>query len=418
MGIVSSVGWASLGYGVISVDKDENVVASLGRGVFPVLEPHLEELWKKHHGRITYSPDFSLLQDCPLVILVRDTPTNDDNTGNTDVLVDLVTRALPHVAQNGVFVSMSQVPVGFSRKIIAHIKEKRPDVQFFMWVETFVFGEAIKRFLEPERIIVGVPDASNKKLPDIFNEALQKFNCPILVMGLESAELTKAAINVYLASSVTFTNTLADLCEATGADIDEIVPALQLDRRIGQYAYLRPSLGIGGGNIERDLAMLGALPQNKKPPMFIHTIVDYNARRFDWLKEKIEELVFSHVEHPRISLWGLAYKKNTKSLKNSPALKAIALLKDRATLTAYDPMSKEMPTDQLENIVIAPDKYTVLKDADCLIVLTDWDEFKEFDISKAAALMNKPVIIDTVKLLSQTLRNNSRSEIIYCSMGS
>lgn len=415
MGIVLSVGWASLGYEVVSVDWEPDLAAALSRGEFPVAEPRLQELFAKHKQLIKYSADFSFLSGCPVVILARDTPTAADNTINTEILLELSRRALPYFQEGTVFISMSQVPVGFSRKLLSLIRETRPSLkfQFCLWVETLIFGEALRRFLEPEPIIIGLESAEDG-LPPKLSEILDNFTCPVLKMGLESAELTKAAINLYLANSLAFTNTLSDLCELSGADIDEIIPALELDRRIGKYAYLRPNLGIGGGNIERDLLMLRTLARDRS--LLLSALFSYNHSRFSWLINKLDELVFSQRAVPHLGIWGLAYKENTASLRNSPAIRAIETFASKATLVVYDPLVKEVP-GLPARAVVAKDRYQVLKDADVLLIMTNWPEFASIDVPLVKQLMKTPLIIDTVKALAASREVIRKAGIKYCSMG-
>lgn len=415
MGIITGLGWASLGYEVMNVDTDPNLAAALSRGQFPIREPRLEELFDKHRHLIQYSSDFSLLSSCPLIILTKDTPTDENNGVKPEVLLELIRRAAPYFRNDVVFVSMSQVPVGFSRTLVSLIREERPGLpfEFYFWVETLILGEAVQRFLEPERIIIGLENPQN----DIalkLKEFLAEFHCPVFKMKLESAELTKAAINLYLANSVTFANTLADLCEASGADIDEIIPALRLDRRIGKYAYLRPGLGIGGGNIERDLAMLHNLSPSR--PLLLSALLAYNEKRFSWLLKKLDDLVFRGRAAPHLCLWGLAYKKNTASLKNSPALRAVNALSSRATLVVYDPLVNNA-TALRDRAAVGKDRYEVLKGSDALLIMTDWDEFASIDVLRVKQLMRTPLIIDTVKALASTKEALRDAEIKYCSMG-
>lgn len=415
MGIVASVGFASLGYEVSSVDKEQEIALRLAKGELPISEPGLGEFWQKYHDKIVYSSDFSLLKDCQAVFLVKDTPTDETNAGNVEVLFALVDDAAPHLSQDVIFVSMSQLPVGFSRRIKTLLQEKRPDLRlgFYTWVETLVIGDAMKRFLEPERIIFGAEEGE-KALPVVLEEVAARFQCPLIKMGFESAELTKAAINLYLASSVTFANTLADLCEASGADIDEIIPALQLDRRIGKFAYIKPGLGIAGGNLERDLVMLSRIAEAQGGASFLRTIIEYNQKRFEWLVEKLRTLVLEKTKSPTIALWGLAYKKDTASLKNAPSLKVIQWLRGKAGIRAYDPVVRS--GEGLGGVVMVDEKYKALEGADCLIVLTDWDEFREVNLAVLAKIMRQPIVVDCVKALSGVPKIEGGA-VRYYSMG-
>ena len=257
LGIVSSVGWASHGHPVVAVDVEPGPVEALRAGTLPVLEPGLDDLFARVRDRMVFSTDPAALRDCPLVIVARDVPTDAANASDPSVVLDLVDAVTPHLRSGVVLVLMSQVSPGFTRRLLQRVRARRPDldVQLYYWIETLVFGHAVERFLRPERIMIGCSDPTGE-LPRVLADGLRAFGSPVLRMSYESAELTKTAINLYLCAAVTYANTLADLCEQVGADWTEMMPALRLDQRIGPAAYIRPGLGIAGGNLERDMVTL------------------------------------------------------------------------------------------------------------------------------------------------------------------
>jgi UDPglucose 6-dehydrogenase len=401
LGIVSSVGWASLGSPVVGVDLDGEPVARLGRGELPVHEPGLPEAFAAARSRMRFTTDPRALGDCPLVIVSRDVPTDDANGSDTAAVTRLIDAAIPHLRPGAVLAVMSQVPPGFTRALAARIEARRPGlgIRLHYWVETLIFGRALERFLQPERVIVGAPDPA-RPLPAELAEGLARFGCPILPMRYESAELTKTAINLYLFGAVTYANTLADLCEEVGADWGEMAPALRLDKRIGAHAYIRPSLGVAGGNLERDLVTLRALCEaHGVDAAYIETLIAYNARRYRWTQRQLERRVLVPGARPVIAVWGLAYKKDTRSTKNSMALKVIADLAGRADVRAYDPLVRA--ADITVPATVLPTREATLDGADCLLILTDWDEFAATprDAWKA---MRRPLVIDCVGVVDPT----------------
>jgi UDPglucose 6-dehydrogenase len=232
-------------------------------------------------------------------------------------------------------------------------------------------------------------------------------------MGYESAELAKTAINLYLCAAVTYANTLSNLCEAIHADWWEIMPALRLDARIGPSAYIRPGLGIAGGNLERDLVALRDLCQSKGvDPSFIETIIDSNARRHEWAHARLREQLFGEVSHPVVAVWGLAYKKNTRSMKNSMALRVLRDLVGRAEVRAYDPVVTVADIDAPVKVV--GDRDEALVGADCLLIMTDWDEFALLR-RNALETMRRRVVIDCVGVVDAAL--SDLSDVRYLSMG-
>lgn len=306
LGIVSSVGWASFGEPVVAVDLDPAPVHALQRGTLPVHEPSLEELFIRARRQLTFSTNPALLADCPLVIVARDVPTDAANASDTSVVLRLADAALPHLRQSVTLALMSQVPPGFTRRLAQRIRERRPDLAFrlYYWVETLIFGNAVERYLKPERIIIGCSDPA-APLPPELAAGFRSFGCPVIPMAYESAELTKTAINLYLCAAVTYANTLSDLCERVGATWGEMIPALRLDKRIGPAAYIRPGLGIAGGNLERDMVTLRDLCRAQGVDAgFVESLLDYNTRRPEWVHRKLQEHLFAEVAHPVIAVWG------------------------------------------------------------------------------------------------------------------
>jgi UDPglucose 6-dehydrogenase len=232
-------------------------------------------------------------------------------------------------------------------------------------------------------------------------------------MVYESAELTKTAINLYLFGAVTYANTLADLCESVGANWSEMVPALRLDRRIGPSAYIRPSLGVAGGNLERDLVTLRGLGQRHGVDVaYVDTLLAHNARRYRWVQRQLDRRVLSGAGHPVVAVWGLAYKKNTRSTKNSMALRVIENLSGKAEIRAYDPLVKAPDVGVRATFVESRD--AALVGADCLLILTDWDEFAT-PPGGGFRTMRHPVVIDCVGVMDPARRE--LSEVEFVAMG-
>jgi UDPglucose 6-dehydrogenase len=398
LGIVSSVGWASLIGPVTAVDLDGPVVAQLAAGRLPVHEPSLDELFAKSRGRLTFTTDPAALAQCDLVIVARDVPTDDQNVSDLSPVLALVDAAVPYLRSGVTLAVMSQVPPGFTRTLGARIAAHRPglDVRVYYWVETLIFGRAVERYLKPERIILGCLDPE-QSLPSNLDEAVRRFGCPIFPMRYESAELTKTAINLYLCAAVTYANTLADLCEAVGADWTEMMPALRADQRIGPAAYIRPSLGIAGGNLERDMVTLRELCRSHGVDgALIETMLAGNERRVRWVERKLGEHVFVAAERPTVAVWGLAYKRGTRSTKNSIALGVLRELRNRCDVRAWDPLVTAADIDVPVKVV--GDRDEALAGADCLLVLTDWEEFAR-PSPAALATMRRRLIIDGVGIV-------------------
>ena len=251
LGLVSSLATASKGFEVMAYHPDADLCARLTAADLPLFEPGLAELLRDNRDRIRFTADPADLRQCELVYLSIDMPSGEDDCS---ALHDLADDVLNHASPTAVLVLLSQVRPGYTRRWFEALRQSghHPKGRLFYQVETLIFGQAVSRATQPARIIVGCDDPG-AGLPKVFDTILSAFSCPVLRMRYESAELAKIAINVFLASTISATNTLAELCEVTGADWSEIAPALRLDARIGPDAYLDPGLGISGGNLERDL---------------------------------------------------------------------------------------------------------------------------------------------------------------------
>src|SRR5262249_26933248 len=253
LGLVSAAAVAGRGFEVVCFDPDAALIDRLNRQDWPVLEPGLDALIRGNGARQRFTSACSDLAACDVVYVAPDVPTDDQ--GNSDIagLTALIRDVAAAMSAGAVMVVLSQVPPGFTRALDVGVRGL-----LYYQVETLVFGQAVERATKPERFIVGCADPTGP-LDARFRAVLDAFGCPILPMRYESAELAKISINCCLVASVTVANILAEVCERIGADWSEIAPALRLDRRIGPYAYLRPGLGIAGGNLERDLATVARL---------------------------------------------------------------------------------------------------------------------------------------------------------------
>jgi UDPglucose 6-dehydrogenase len=352
-----------------------------------VVEPGLDESLRQHAKRLQFTASLDALSRCDLVYIAADVPTDD--AGKSDLapirsLIDSVKRVLGGKA---VLVVLCQVPPGFTRSL-----DFAPERLYYQ-VETLVFGRALDRALNPERFIVGCADPSTP-LPTSLESYLRAFGCPILPMRYESAELAKIAINCCLVSSISVANTLAELCEGIGANWSEIVPALKLDKRIGQHAYLAPGLGIAGGNLERDLATVIRFSEELKTDAGVVKAWLANSRHCrDWAARTIKKLLLQTNPQAVVALWGLAYKENTDSTKNSPSLATIEQL-GAAKLRLHDPVVKIEKGGQFETALEAA------RGADALMILTPWPQYREIDCAAIAKAMRGRVVLDPYAVLN------------------
>jgi UDPglucose 6-dehydrogenase len=396
LGIVSSAAAAAKGFDVTGYDADASVCAALTDGRPPVVESGLPELLRDVSPRTRYTADASVLSQCDVIYISVDVPTDGENRSDSTPVETLLRQAAFNARSGAVLVVMSQVPPGFTRALKADIEAfGRRGLRLYYQVETLVFGIAVQRALAPERFMVGCDDPACS-LPPAFDTFLKAFGCPILQMRYESAELAKIAINHFLAASVAMTNTLAELCEAVGADWSEIAPALRLDRRIGPHAYLAPGLGIAGGNIERDLATVMSLArQYGTDAGMVNAILENSRHRRDWAAREVR-LAVGGSAAPRVAVWGLTYKPGTASTKNSPALALIEALAP-IPVHAYDPQARL--NGAFGHVTVATTPLEACRDAEVLAVMTPWAEFATVDIAAIKSAMRGHVVVDPFALL-------------------
>lgn len=401
LGLVFSICSASLKKDVLAIDENQTLLTKLSQGTIDIPEPNLQTLLLKHRRNIFFSSDFRLLIKASIIFISLDTPT--DAPSNLKILNKLIEKVIPFLADNSVLVISSQIPVGFTRNLFNIINKRRPLLKYYLYffLNTLIIGDSVNKFLHPERIIIGL-NSSNDLIPPQFLQFLELFKAPILKMSYESAELTKSAINLYLASSIVTSNTLADFCEITGANINEIIPALKSDKRIGPYAYLKPTLRISGGHLERELIKLESLERkNNIPNGIVKALLKLNEKRLDWLYRNIKKLSTQKKSIKTITLWGLSYKKDTESTDNAASVKIIKKFARKLNLQVYDP--KAVLPKNLSGFRRFKDKYAALNNSDLLIIVNDWDEFQNADYSKAMKILNYPNIIDCVNIVKTNI---------------
>jgi len=403
LGIVSSIAAASKGCEIVAHDPDPALCGRLSNGHLPILEPDLPDLLAANRSRIRFTSDATALSKCELIVFSVDVTTDKNNYSNLSPLQQLIDKVVAHASPGTVLVVLSQVPPGFTRTLADRLKRLHDDrdVQLFCQVETLIFGCAVERAVHPERLIVGCSDP-NSTLPAPYAEFLNTFSCPILQMQYESAELAKISINMCLVSSVCVANTMAELCEAIGADWSEIVPALKLDKRIGPHAYLSPGLGLAGGNLERDMVTVSTLASESGTDAGIVDAWLINSRhRRDWALKALHSVVMPRSNDPIIAIWGLAYKPNTMSTKNSPSLALIKALGPFSMLV-YDPQVV-LKSHSSQNVVQVESALDACRGADALVIMTPWREFSSISMTEARALMRGRVIVDPFSTLHVSL---------------
>jgi UDPglucose 6-dehydrogenase len=391
LGLVSGVSASEKGFPVVCFDPKAARISALQKKELPVSEPQLDHLVVKNAERLKFTAVADDLERCDLIYVAPDVPTDDAGQSDLAPINTLLDKVFTAARDDAVIVVLSQVPPGFTRG------KQRPGRILYYQVETLIFGRAVERALDPERYIVGCADPS-RPLPPAYKTFLEAHGCPILPMRYESAELAKISINMFLVATVSTVNTLAELCEKIGADWSEIVPALRLDKRIGQHAYLAPGLGIAGGNLERDLATVCRFADQLGTEAGVVRAWIANSRhRRDWALRALHREVLSKVEDPVVAVLGLAYKQDTHSTKNSPSLALISHLHP-FRVRLYDPV---VPAAEAKHPRAhgASSELDACDGADALVVMTPWKQFAGLDAAKAAKGMRGRTVLDPYAVL-------------------
>jgi len=399
LGIVSAVAAAAKGNEVIAFDPDSALCENLSNGQLPIWEPQLLELLEANRSLIRFTSNLTQLRQCQLIIFSLDAPTDENGQTDLSSLNHLIDQVVAEASKGTILVVLSQVPPSFTRELSLRINQQMSDHQLMLFcqVETLIFGAAVERALHPERVIVGC-NQPGVPLPVIYADFLQSFNCPILPMRYESAELAKISINMFLTSSVSTTNTLAELCESVGADWSEIVPALRMDKRIGEHAYLKPGLGLSGGNLERDLATVTALAAvHGTDAAIVDAWTSNSQQRRDWVLRAIHSEAIQRCDDPVIAIWGLAYKQDTDSTKNSPSIALLENLKP-FRVRVFDPV---VPASAAPNprCHAAESEIEACEGADVLAAMTPWTQFAKLDPREVAKHMRGRVVLDPYQIL-------------------
>jgi len=373
LGIVSAISLASKKVHCIGVDLNHKLVGDLSNQKWPIKEPGMDEAYIASKNFLFFDSNFAALVKCDIVYISQDVPTDNDGKSDLTIIESLIRKAAQNILPDALIIILCQVPPGFSRKMQKYHKN------LYYQVETLVFGQAFERAIFPERIIIGAEDPCIPISTD-FQIVLDKFSCPILLMDFESAEFTKISINAFLAASIITTNELNRIGNTVGAKWGNVKKALQLDKRIGPNAYLKPGLGISGGNIERDLQTLDDLDQKVSGEAgLFRTYASRSKKQKNWIFNVINDEILQTNRKARIGILGVTYKENTNSTKNSIALEVVSRFSENIS-GIHDPYA-ELP-QELEGLKRFRSAQECILASDVVAIMTPWREYYEIDLRK------------------------------------
>jgi UDPglucose 6-dehydrogenase len=400
VGLVSGVCFADFGHDVVCVDKDAEKIASLLKGEMPIYEPGLKELVDKNvrDGRLSFSTDILAASDAEAIFIAVGTPSRRGD-GYADLsFVYAAARDIAAVATPGtVVITKSTVPVGTGDEVERIIREARADIEILVVSnpEFLREGAAIEDFKRPDRIVVGTADPRAREIMQEVYRPLYLNNLPILFTARRTAEMIKYAANAFLATKITFINEIADLCEATGANVQDVARGIGLDNRIGRK-FLHAGPGYGGSCFPKDtLALVKTGHDAGAPLRIVEAVVAVNDQRKRAMARKVIGACGGDVRNKTIALLGLTFKPNTDDMRDAPSLALIPALQDNgARVRAYDPEGMRAAAALLDNVEFATSAYTCIEGADALVIATEWDAFRALDLDKVKALLKSPIVVD------------------------
>ena len=401
VGLVSGVCFSDFGHDVVCVDKDPRKIALLAEGKAPIYEPGLEDLMARNvgAGRLSFTLDLAAAVDgADAVFIAVGTPSRRGD-GHADLTYVMTAAQEIAAALTGyaVIVTKSTVPVGTNSAVKDTMRAARPDAEFDVASnpEFLREGAAIDDFMRPDRVIVGVTtDRARAVMGDIYRPLfLREF--PVLYTDLETAEMIKYAANAFLATKITFINEIAALCERTGADVKDVAKGIGLDGRIGNK-FLHAGPGFGGSCFPKDTRALARIGQDHGLPMQItETVIKVNDEIKRRMIDKILDLCDGSVNGKTVAILGVTFKPNTDDMREAPSLTIVpALIGGGAKVRVVDPQGRREGEALLPGVSWLDDAYKAAQNADCVVILTEWNEFRALDLAKLAKKMATPRMAD------------------------
>ena len=401
VGLVSGACFADFGHTVTCVDKDASKIDRLLRGEIPIFEPGLEELVKDNveQGRLffTTDPDDAIAQADAIFIAVGTPSRRGDGHADLSYVYAAAEDIADRISGYTVIVTKSTVPVGTGDEVEAIIKKRRPDADFTVVSnpEFLREGAAISDFKRPDRVVVGTDEERARERMTELYRPLFLNETPMVFTSRRTSELIKYAGNGFLAMKITFINEIADLCEAVGANVQEVAKGIGLDNRIGRK-FLNAGPGYGGSCFPKDtLALMKTARDYNAPIELIETTVRVNSARKQAMANKIMDSIEGGVKGKTIAVLGLTFKPNTDDMRDAPALDIIpALQEEGARVKAYDPEGMHEAKHMLKDVEFAKGAYECVQDADAVVFITEWDQFRALDLPRLKAALKAPVMID------------------------
>lgn len=400
VGLVTGTCFAETGNNVTCVDINADKVAQMKRGEVPIYEPHLDILFERNikQGRLTFTTNLEEgIADAKIIFLALPTPPGEDGSADLKYILQVAEQLGHLVTDYKIIVNKSTVPVGTAEKVRAAIsKNCKVEFDVVSNPEFLREGYAVDDFMKPDRVVIGTSSEAAKKLLNELYAPFVRSGNPIYFMDERSSELTKYAANSFLAMKITFMNEIANLCELTGANVDSVRIGIGSDARIGKR-FLFAGIGYGGSCFPKDVqALVKTSSDYKYDFTTLKSVMNVNEKQKHSIVEKLKKYFNGNLSGKKIALWGLAFKPDTDDIREAPALYIIDdLLAAGAQVSAFDPEAmKNVKQLMGDKISFGKDEYEILKDADALIIATEWSLFRTPEFEKIKSMMKQPVIFD------------------------
>ncbi len=417
LGSVTAACLASVGHEVTGLDSNSGIVEKLQKAEPPVSEPGLDGLIREgiNAGQLRFTSDAKIaISSAEVLWVTYDTPVDENDQADVEFVFEEVLKLLSFLSIDTTVLVSSQLPVGSIRRFEDISAEKYPEknIRFAYSPENLRLGKSLDVFLHPDRVIIGVRRQEDR---EILNRLLGSITDNILWMGVESAEMTKHAINAFLGMSITFINEIASICENIGADAHEVETGLKSETRIGPAAYLSPGAAFAGGTLARDIEFLkdiGSLNNLVNP--LISAVRKSNDEHKKWIQRRLVA-VLGDLKGKRIAVWGLTYKPGTNTLRRSLSVEMCNWLQEQgAEIAVHDPSKCELPDNWLGEVVRSKTPLDALEGACALVIATQWPEYREINVSDVENIAGQFAVFDSNRFLSDF---NKSSVISYYSVG-
>ena len=424
VGLVTGACFAEFGHSVICVDNNKDKIEQLQNGIIPIYEPGLDMLVKKNaeEGRLHFTTDLTLaIPEAEAVFIAVGTPSSRRGDGYADLtyIFDAAREIAVHLKGYTVIVDKSTVPVGTARQVERIIRETNPEAEFDVASnpEFLREGAAISDFMRPDRVVIGVESQKAGTILKEIYKPLYLRDTPIVHTTIETAELAKYAANAFLAVKISFINEIANVCEAINANVIDLAKAIGMDGRIGSK-FLHPGPGFGGSCFPKDtLALMRIVQEHGENVRIVEAAVEVNAAQKARMVRKIRDMLGGTETGKIIAVLGLTFKPETDDMRDAPALTILpALLEKGAKIRAHDPKGMEEAKKYLPNsIEFTTNAYEAAEGADCIVLLTEWNQYRALDLQKLKRRMKVPVFIDLRNVYDPTTMHNAG--FVYTGVG-